>query len=484
MGAGHSWWAEQFCAGNTRDAVDILLTSVENKQTVIDDAARTVKVDAGILTSEFLDFISARGFSLGNHPWFTFQTVAGAVSTGSHGSSLAYGSMSSDTQLLALDVVLANGTLIQVSKASHPFLWRALQVSVGRLGIITAATFKLVPNSAMHRYKVDLGVSNFLGEIKKLQDGFNSGGEGHPDVQALDGVQWCWFTTRPRNATNAVWHSRAAWVGAPPPPAAAWASPPVMRPVQGALTDSQVAAHLASGAPSMVFRQPAGRPTQKGTPLTFADLGVVAPRSFGDGTALSMAPLFTNGTFPARTAIIAESKSLYNYQTDGIQYDQYEASISLERAHTCFAALAEKLYGSEQRWRGLRAPALVRIVASERGLLSHTHDGPRIYINIEDYVKYQSFDAKNVDFQAVWALLRSPVCQGRMHWGKTGWVGSGFKGAAEYPDTWCDYGCAVHELDPTGKFKSLSPIWDWSANDMQACCIPGQGFNHAKCTCQ
>jgi hypothetical protein len=69
VGAGHSWWAEQFCAGSTRDAVDILLTAVENKQIVIDETTHTVKADAGILTADFLDFISQRGWALGNHPW-------------------------------------------------------------------------------------------------------------------------------------------------------------------------------------------------------------------------------------------------------------------------------------------------------------------------------------------------------------------------------------------------------------------------------
>ncbi len=50
-----------------------------------------------------------KGWTLGNFPWFTFQTVGGAVVTGSHGSSLSYGSLSSDDMLLALDVVVANG---------------------------------------------------------------------------------------------------------------------------------------------------------------------------------------------------------------------------------------------------------------------------------------------------------------------------------------------------------------------------------------
>lgn len=91
---------------------------------------------------------------------------------------------------------------------------------------------------------------------------------------------------------------------------------------------------------------------------------------------------------------------MYAMQTDGVQYDQYEVAIPLSRVHTCYAALAEALYGAQQRWRGFRAPALLRFVRAEPGLLSPTNGGARAYINVEDYIKYQSFDATNQDFQA------------------------------------------------------------------------------------
>ncbi len=42
-----------------------------------------------------------------------------------------------------------------------------------------------------------------------------------------------------------------------------------------------------------------------------------------------MAPLFSNGTFPARQAIIAESPAVYAMQTDGIQYDQVRESCDV-----------------------------------------------------------------------------------------------------------------------------------------------------------
>lgn len=49
-----------------------------------------------------------------------------------------------------------------------------------------------------------------------------------------------------------------------------------------------------------------------------------------------------------------------------------------------------------------------------------------------------------------------------------------FNGTAEYGEAWCRFGCAVRELDPTGKFRGDSVIWDWAGLDVSptgACCL-------------
>ena len=81
-------------------------------------------------------------------------------------------------------------------------------------------------------------------------------------------------------------------------------------------------------------------------------------------------------------------------------------------------------------------------------------------------------------------------CNARLHWGKAGWVQLGekpFDGAAEYPDTWCHFGCAVSSLDPHSKFASQSNAWWWGATHdgksvpFDSCCTPS-GFS-AQCKC-
>ncbi len=72
------------------------------------------------------------------------QSIAGAISTGTHGSSLKHGLLSQSISSLSL--VLANGHLVHCSATSNPSLFRAALVSLGAIGIIAEITFKADPD--------------------------------------------------------------------------------------------------------------------------------------------------------------------------------------------------------------------------------------------------------------------------------------------------------------------------------------------------
>jgi hypothetical protein len=45
-----------------------------------------------------------------------------------------------------------------------------------------------------------------------------------------------------------------------------------------------------------------------------------------------------------------------------------------------------------------------------------------------------------------------------------------------YGDNWCHFGCAVKQLDPTGKFTdSAADRWNWQGVDLEKCC-GSEGF--------
>ncbi len=72
------------------------------------------------------------------------QTLAGALSTGTHGTGARLGGLA--TQVEALDLVLADGSLVMCSAASRPELFAAARIGLGALGVITSVTLRCVPS--------------------------------------------------------------------------------------------------------------------------------------------------------------------------------------------------------------------------------------------------------------------------------------------------------------------------------------------------
>ena len=77
------------------------------------------------------------------------QTIAGAISTGTHGTGARLRNISA--QVEGLELVLADGSVRQLSAATHPELLRAARVGVGALGAISAVTLRCVPAFTLDR---------------------------------------------------------------------------------------------------------------------------------------------------------------------------------------------------------------------------------------------------------------------------------------------------------------------------------------------
>jgi hypothetical protein len=113
-----------------------------------------------------------------------------------------------------------------------------------------------------------------------------------------------------------------------------------------------------------------------------------------------------------------------------------------------------------------------------------------MYINLEDHLS-RSLGEENEGFDTVLDFMLEECNSTRLHWGKAGWPTHQpcFDGAEDYPESWCDFGCAVQELDPTGKFRSESDVWRWNATrggdvvTFSSCCSP-EGFLKSECTCE
>ena len=72
------------------------------------------------------------------------QSIAGAIATGTHGSSLYHGPLSENVR--SLRIVLSNGQAVWCSPHERQDLFRAALVSLGAIGIVTEVEYRVVPS--------------------------------------------------------------------------------------------------------------------------------------------------------------------------------------------------------------------------------------------------------------------------------------------------------------------------------------------------
>ncbi|MBF5045828.1 FAD-binding protein [Aggregicoccus sp. 17bor-14] len=87
--------------------------------------------------------LAAEGLAMENLGDIDRQSLAGALSTGTHGTGLGFGSLS--TQVVGLTLVTAQGELVECSGQERPELFKAAAVSLGSLGVIARVRLRLVP---------------------------------------------------------------------------------------------------------------------------------------------------------------------------------------------------------------------------------------------------------------------------------------------------------------------------------------------------
>ncbi len=137
VGTGHS-----FTATAATDGVLIrpgLLTGIRE----IDRAAMTVTVEAGTPLKRLNAVLAREGLSLTNMGDIMEQTVAGAISTGTHGTGRDSASIAA--QITALELVTADGSLLTCSEKENSEVFAAARIGLGALGIVTAITFAVEP---------------------------------------------------------------------------------------------------------------------------------------------------------------------------------------------------------------------------------------------------------------------------------------------------------------------------------------------------
>ncbi|MEU1280018.1 D-arabinono-1,4-lactone oxidase [Streptomyces sp. NPDC005805] len=137
VGAGHS-----FTSIAATDGLLIrpdLLTGIRR----IDRSAMTVTVESGTPLKRLNEALAREGLSLTNMGDIMEQTVAGATSTGTHGTGRDSASIAA--QIKGLELVTADGSLLRCSETENPEVFAAARIGLGALGVVTAITFAVEP---------------------------------------------------------------------------------------------------------------------------------------------------------------------------------------------------------------------------------------------------------------------------------------------------------------------------------------------------
>lgn len=166
-----------------------------------------VTAPAGMTLHALNALLWERGLALPNLGDIDAQTVAGAISTGTHGTGAGYQGIAA--QVRGLEVVLADGSLLTCSANEHPEVFSAARVGLGALGVLVSVTLQAVPAFRLHAVEVGLPLDQVLGELDELVAGnehFEFFWFPHTDIAA----------TKRNNRTEATVPVRgrvAEWVG-------------------------------------------------------------------------------------------------------------------------------------------------------------------------------------------------------------------------------------------------------------------------------
>jgi FAD-linked oxidoreductase len=160
LGSGHSFTP---AAATDGLALDLSLWS---GITAADTQTGLVTARSGTTLRALNAAAAEFGLALANLGDIDVQTIAGALCTGTHGTGARLGGLA--TQVEALDLVLADGSLVTCSASAWPEMFAAARVGLGALGVITAVTLRCVPSFMLAADERPMPVEQVIEEFDSL----------------------------------------------------------------------------------------------------------------------------------------------------------------------------------------------------------------------------------------------------------------------------------------------------------------------------
>jgi FAD/FMN-containing dehydrogenase len=220
VGSGHSWSDVALTPGFLLDTSH-LCRPLDLEPALLRGSVNTatlVRAEAGIKLRQLNAYLDGRGLALTNMGGYDAQSVAGVISTSTHGSGIAFGPIAD--QMRSLDVVAGGGQVYRIERRAGPTdaaafgarypdrrlvqddAWfDAAVVSMGCMGVIYAAILEVEPKywlkevrtlTTWSQIKADLRAGDVLRRNRHYEFIFNP--------YAVEGDHHCIVTTRNKTA--------------------------------------------------------------------------------------------------------------------------------------------------------------------------------------------------------------------------------------------------------------------------------------------
>ncbi|GIJ76134.1 FAD/FMN-containing dehydrogenase [Micromonospora phaseoli] len=137
VGSGHS--------SSPLVRTDGILVSLDRMAGVIDKAEERATVRGGTRLKALGEGLYEAGLAMDNLGDVDYQSIAGATATGTHGTGIGFGNLS--TQVAEVRLVTGTGEVLDVSGTRNSDLLPAVRLSLGALGVVTQLTLDV-----QHRY--------------------------------------------------------------------------------------------------------------------------------------------------------------------------------------------------------------------------------------------------------------------------------------------------------------------------------------------
>ena len=134
----------------------------------VDRSSGLVRVEAGIVIGDLAERLAGHGLAMENQGDIDRQTIAGAISTATHGTGARFQNLSA--QVEAVELVLADGSVERIDADSDGDALLAARAGLGALGALYSVTLRAVPAYTIRRVDRPLPLGEVLAGLDALVD--------------------------------------------------------------------------------------------------------------------------------------------------------------------------------------------------------------------------------------------------------------------------------------------------------------------------